>query len=136
LGERHTFFKIILLGLTGLGSFTVLQGLVPNIWWFAAAYFLAGLCAAAIIPNTAGLVAIRVEKNFQGRAFAIQQSFRSFGNFVAPLLAGYLGSIFSFQWVFIVVGLLGLAASASIWLQMHTCKHGKASLSSTGCNNL
>jgi DHA1 family multidrug resistance protein-like MFS transporter len=122
MGEQYTFQKVILLGLTGAGVFIVLQGMVRDIWWFAAAYFLAGLCSAAISPNTAGLVATRVEKDFQGRAFAIQQSSRSFGYFVAPLLAGCLGSIFSLQLVFIVVGLMGLAAMVAIRIQTHTYK--------------
>jgi DHA1 family multidrug resistance protein-like MFS transporter len=125
LGERHTFQRIILLGLTGAGSFTLLQGLFKNIWWFAAAYFLAGLCTAAVSPNTAGLVATKVETDFQGRAFAIQQSSRSFGCFLAPLLAGALGSVLSLQWVFLVVGLLGLAAATAIWFQVRACWHGE-----------
>jgi MFS family permease len=95
LGERHTFQRIILLGLAGAASFTLLQGLVRNIWWFAAAYLLAGLFATAVSPNTAGLIATGVETDFQGRAFAIQQSSQSFGRFFAPLLAGSLGSVIS-----------------------------------------
>jgi DHA1 family multidrug resistance protein-like MFS transporter len=118
-GERRTFQRMILLGLTGAGFFTLLQGLIRNIWWFAAAYFLAGLFAAAVSPNTAGLVTTKVEADFQGRAFAIQQSARNFGNFIAPLLAGSLGSILSFQWVFIAVGLLCLIASGSIRIRMY-----------------
>jgi DHA1 family multidrug resistance protein-like MFS transporter len=120
LGERNTFHKIILFGLTGAGTFTLFQGLFGNIWWFTATYFLAGIFAAAVSPNTAGLVATNVEANFQGRAFALQHSSRNFGNFFAPLLAGSLGSILSFQWVFIVVGLIGLAAAILILFQLRT----------------
>jgi DHA1 family multidrug resistance protein-like MFS transporter len=123
LGERYTFQRIIILGLIGVGIFTVSQGLVRNIWWFAAAYFLAGLCTAAVSPSTAGLVATKVETDFQGRAFALQQSARCVGSFLAPLLAGSLGSIFPLQWVFIIVGLLGLVAAAAIKLQMRACMY-------------
>jgi DHA1 family multidrug resistance protein-like MFS transporter len=132
LGERYTFQKIILLGLAGTASFTLLQGLIRNIWWFATAYFLAALCAAAVSPNTAGLVATRVETKFKGRAFAIQQSFQTFGGFFAPLLAGSLGSILALQWVFVVVGLLGLVAVASIRLQLGTWRHTEAVLNPRG----
>jgi DHA1 family multidrug resistance protein-like MFS transporter len=128
LGERYTFQRVILLGLAGTASFTLLQGLIRNIWWFAAVYFLAALCAAAVSPNTAGLVATRVETDFKGRAFAIQQSFQNFGCFFAPLLAGSLGSIIALQWVFIVVGLLGLAAAISILLQIGAWRDSEATL--------
>jgi DHA1 family multidrug resistance protein-like MFS transporter len=123
LGERYTFQRIILVGIVGAGLFTVLQGLVRNIWWFAAAYFLAGLCAAAVSPNTAGLIATRVEADFQGRAFSIQQSSRCVGFFFGPLFAGFLGSILSLQWVFVVVGLFGIVAATSILLPMHVLRY-------------
>jgi DHA1 family multidrug resistance protein-like MFS transporter len=123
LGERYTFQRIILLGLTGAGCFTLLLGLVRNIWSFAATYFLVGLCAAAVSPNTAGLVTTKVEVDFQGRAFAIRQSSQNFGRFFAPLLTGSLGSLFSLQWAFIIVGVLGFLATAAIRLQMRTFKH-------------
>jgi DHA1 family multidrug resistance protein-like MFS transporter len=122
LGERYTFQRVILLGLTGTGLFLVLQGLVRDIWWFAIAYFLVGLCSAAVSPNTAGLIASKVETDFKGRAFALQQSFRCFGSFLAPLLAGLICSSFSLQWVFIVVGMLGLTAATSIRMQIHAYK--------------
>jgi DHA1 family multidrug resistance protein-like MFS transporter len=120
IGEKQTFQRVILWGLTGLGIFSVLQGLTQNIWIFAGLYFLAGIFAAAVSPNTAGLVATRIEPDFQGRAFAIQQSFRNLGGFFAPLLAGTLGSFFPFQWVFMIVGLICLAALGLIRAQMRS----------------
>jgi DHA1 family multidrug resistance protein-like MFS transporter len=132
LGERWTFQRVILLGLAGTGTFTLLQGLVRNIWWFAAAYFLAGLCAAAVSPNTAGLVVTNVEADFQGRAFAIQESSKNFGGFLAPLLAGFFGSILPLKWVFIIVGLLGLAMMLLIWLQICVCQQNKTAPNSAG----
>jgi DHA1 family multidrug resistance protein-like MFS transporter len=125
LGERYTFQRIILVGLAGAGIFTVLQGLVRNIWWFAVAYFLVGLCSAAVSPNTAGLVATMVEADFQGRAFSIQQSSRCVGFFFGPLITGFLGGILSLQWVFVVVGLLGLAVTIAIRLQLCTYQHNE-----------
>lgn len=132
MGERYTFQRIILLGLTGAGFFILLQGMVRNIWWFAATYFMVGLCVAAVSPNTAGLIATNVEVDFQGRAFAIQQSSRTFGGFLAPLLAGSLGSILSLKWVFAIVGLLGLAASVVIRMQIRAYQYDKVASSSVG----
>jgi DHA1 family multidrug resistance protein-like MFS transporter len=120
IGEKLTFQRVILFGLTGLGIFTLLQGLTHNIWLFAGWYFIAGIFGAAVSPNTAGLVATRVEPDFQGRAFAIQQSSRNFGSFIAPLLAGCLGSFMTFQLVFITVGLMSLAGMVLIKMQMRS----------------
>jgi DHA1 family multidrug resistance protein-like MFS transporter len=126
IGEKQTFQRVILFGLTGLGIFTLLQGLTHNVWLFACWYFIAGIFGAAVSPNTAGLVATRVERDFQGRAFAIQQSSRNLGGFIAPLLAGLLGSFFAFQWVFIIVGLISLGTMVLIKLQMRSWAPGEA----------
>jgi DHA1 family multidrug resistance protein-like MFS transporter len=123
LGERYTFQRIILLGLIGVGIFSMSQGLVRNIWWFAFTYFSVGFCATAVSPGTAGLIVTKLETDFQGRAFALQQSAQCFGSFLAPLLAGFLGSILPLQWVFTVVGLLGLTMVTVIRIQMHTYKY-------------
>jgi DHA1 family multidrug resistance protein-like MFS transporter len=122
LGERFTFYRVVLLGLVGAGSFILLQGVVDNIWWFTITYLLSGFFASAISSNTAGIIATKVEIDFQGRAFAIQQSSRSFGGFIAPLLSGFLGSILSFQWVFILVGLIVIVAAIAIRFQMYICQ--------------
>jgi DHA1 family multidrug resistance protein-like MFS transporter len=118
IGERLSFQRVILIGLAGLGILTFLQGLAGNVWLFAGCYFGAGLFSAAVSPNTAGLVATKVAPDFQGRAFAIQQSSRNLGSFIAPLLAGSVGSFFPFQWVFIIVGAISLATLLVIRIQM------------------
>jgi DHA1 family multidrug resistance protein-like MFS transporter len=120
IGERRTFQKIILLGLTGMGVVYLAQGFVYNIWLFAGLYFLSGIFAAAVSPNTAALVATKVDPDFQGRAFAIQQSSRNFGSMVAPLLAGVIGSFFNFNWLFIIVGSIAVLSVFLIRLQMRT----------------
>jgi DHA1 family multidrug resistance protein-like MFS transporter len=125
LGEQYTFQRIILLGLAGTGFFTVLQGLIHNIWWFTAAYFLAGLFIAAVNPNTSGMIATEVETSFQGRSFALQESSRCFGFFLAPLIAGCLGGILKLQLVFVVIGLLGLIATNAIRLQIRNYRKGE-----------
>ncbi|HYH03022.1 MAG TPA: MFS transporter, partial [Bacillota bacterium] len=120
IGEKRTFQKVVLVGLTGMGLFTVMQGMTSNIWIFALFYFAGGIFAAAVSPNTAGLVTTNVDPDFQGRAFSIQQSSRNLGNLVAPLLSGIIGSFLPFQWVFIVVGCLSLMAMVLIRFQMRT----------------
>ncbi|MGD9156379.1 MAG: MFS transporter [Bacillota bacterium] len=132
IGERRGFPRVILAGLTGLGIFTFMQGMAGNVWLFAGCYFGAGIFSAAVSPNTAGLVATRVAPDFQGRAFAIQQSSRNLGSFIAPLLAGSLGSFFPFQWVFIIVGALSLAALLVIRIQMRSWTRNVAKTGKTG----
>jgi DHA1 family multidrug resistance protein-like MFS transporter len=120
IGEKRTFQKVILFGLSGMGIVNLMQGFVYDIWIFAGLYFLGGVFAAAVSPNTAALVATGVAPGFQGRAFAIQQSSRNFGSFVAPLLAGVIGSFFDYQRLFIIVGSLAVVVMFLIRLQMRT----------------
>jgi DHA1 family multidrug resistance protein-like MFS transporter len=120
IGEKRTFQKVILFGLTGLGVVYLAQGFAYNIWLFAGLYFFSGVFAAAVSPNTAALVATKVNPDFQGRAFAIQQSSRNFGSMVGPLLAGVIGSCLNFHWLFIITGSIAVIAMFLIRLQMRT----------------
>jgi DHA1 family bicyclomycin/chloramphenicol resistance-like MFS transporter len=125
LGEKHTFQRIIFIGLAGAVVFTILQGMVWNIWWFAAAYFLAGMFAAAVSPNTTDMIATRMAGDFQSRAFALQQSSRAFGSFFGPILVGFLGDFLPLQWVFSVVGILGMIAVTALQIQMSVYRHSE-----------
>jgi DHA1 family multidrug resistance protein-like MFS transporter len=124
IGEKRTFQKVVLFGLSGMGIVYLIQGFVYDIWIFAGLYFFGGVFAAAVSPNTAALVATGVAPGFQGRAFAIQQSSRNFGSFVAPLLAGIIGSYYNFHWLFIIVGSIAVLSMFLIRLQMRTWTSG------------
>jgi DHA1 family multidrug resistance protein-like MFS transporter len=124
IGEKKSFQKIVLLGLTGMGLVNLAQGFAGNVWLFAGLYFLGGVFAAAVSPNTAALVATKVDSSFQGRAFAIQQSSRNFGSLVAPLLAGVIGTYFDFHWLFIIIGSSAVIGMFLIRLQVRTWTSG------------
>lgn len=126
MGERKTFQAVIGWGLAGMSLFTLMQGFTANVWIFAGCYFIAGVFAAGVSPNTAGLVATRIEPDFQGRAFAILQSARNLGGLVAPLVSGVIGSLYSFQWVFLVTGSISLIALMLIRIQRRSWTGGLA----------
>lgn len=102
IGEKISYSRTILIGLTGVGIIGILLGLADNIWFFALLYFIYGVFIAAVSPSSAALIATRIDPGFRGRAYAMQQTSRTLGLFIAPVISGTIGTYFGLQWIFIV----------------------------------
>lgn len=123
IGEKISYPRTILIGLTGVGSVGVLLGLVGNIWLFAALYFIFGIFAAAVSPSSAALIATNVNSDFQGRAYAMQQTSRTLGLFIAPLTSGIIGTYFGLNWIFVCFGIACLLLTLGVRKQIQGWMH-------------
>ena len=88
------------LGLVGVAFGLFGLSLVRSVWPFAAAYFLVGVFLAALAPNAAAQMAQEIPAQARGRAYGIWQAANTLGGFVAPLVAGIIGSCLGLRWVF------------------------------------
>ncbi len=120
IGEKISYQRTILIGLTGMGLIAVVLGITANIWLFAALYFIYGVFVAAISPSSAALVATKVNSDFRGRAYAMQQTSRTLGLFFAPVISGLIGNYFGLNWIFICFGALCLLMTMGVRRQMQT----------------
>ncbi len=120
IGEKISYPRTMLIGLTGLGITTVLLGLVTHLWLFAIAYFAYGTFVAAISPSSAALIATKVDSDFRGRAYGMQQSSRTIGMFAAPVISGMIGSWIGLNWIFIIFGSISFLLSLLIKVQVRS----------------
>lgn len=118
LGEKILYTRTILIGLTGVGLTGIFLGMAHHIGIFALLYFIYGSFVAAISPSSAALVATGVSSDFRGRAYAMQQTARTLGLFIAPMLSGIIGTYFTLNWIFIVFGVISLALTGLVARQM------------------
>lgn len=118
VGEQISYTRTILIGLTGVGLINVLLGIVGNIWLFAILYFIYGVFVAAVSPSSAALIATRVNADFRGRAYAMQQTARTVGLFAAPVISGIIGTYLGLHWIFIIFGALTLPLTYLVWRQV------------------
>lgn len=118
IAEKITYTRTILIGLFGIGSICVLLGFANQIWLFAGLYFIFGTFMAAISPSSAALIAAKVDSDFRGRAYAMQQTARTLGLFSAPLLSGIIGTYLGLNLIFITFGLICLLMTLGIQKQI------------------
>lgn len=123
IGEKISYARTIVIGLTGMSLSAILLGTVANIWLFGALYFIFGIFAAAILPSSAALAATKVDSDFRGRAFAMQQTARTIGQLIAPVTSGLIGNYFGLNWIFVCFGslcfwitLLGIRKQIQSWM--------------------
>jgi MFS family permease len=109
-----------MLGL-GLFSWSVAQaagGFVTNFWSFMGARFALGIGEAPLFPGGARVVRDWFSIKERGFATGLCQSASSLGNFIAIPLLTFLMLKMSWRWMFIIVGLAGIAL-AVIWWAIH-----------------
>ncbi len=113
-GERNDHRIAINIGLAGTFILAFLLYFIHNLWIFAVTYFTAGLCLAAITPSASAIICTRVDADFHGRAYGLQQSASMLGALVAPLASGFVGTAFGIPSVFIMVSGLFMAGLIAI----------------------
>ena len=109
-----------LLGL-GLFSWSVAQaagGFVTNFGSFIAARLALGLGEAPLFPGGARVVRDWFGIRERGFATGLCQSASSLGNFIAVPLLTFLMLRLSWRWMFILVGVAGVALAA-VWWSVH-----------------
>jgi len=109
-GEKQGFAKTVSIGLMGSGILYLLQTFVQSPWQMGAVRLISGVSGAAIAPGVAALLATAVPRDLRGRAFGLNQSAGSLGSIVGPLLGGYIASFVNARGVFLMTGLIYLAA--------------------------
>jgi len=121
LGERHGFEKLIPIGVFLSGLAAIMLSFAGTLPAFCVMYLVLGVFVAALRPSAAALVAQHVDQEFQGRAYAMQQSAFMFGGFAGPLAAGFIsvmvGTRWLFSWmgVFLVIGAFILQRLIATW---------------------
>lgn len=118
IGSKITFQKAILAGIAGSGLAVAALASVNSIWAFSGIYFIMGIFSAALAPCSSAVIALKIDEEFRGRAYGMQQSAGTLGGLIAPLLSGAIGGYLGLRWVFGTTGLLILAGAVIVSYQM------------------
>ncbi|NRD79209.1 MFS transporter [Bacillus sp. BRMEA1] len=110
--DKVGFQRVLVIGLLGGGVGSLAQILFIHIWGFSVIRFIYGIFFCAVFPALNGLVVKSTPDDFRGRAFGLNQTANQIGGMVGPMIGGFLGGIFPAQSVFLITGLLLLAATA------------------------
>ena len=114
LGSKRGYLPILVLVLFGAGVTISLQAFVKNIWLFGTIQFIYGIFIAGTAPSINATIVDYTRAGFRGRAFGLATSFQQMGSMIGPLLGGAVGSFLDIQYVFLVAGVMLIAAAWSI----------------------
>ncbi len=115
LGQRYSFFRVLVAALACAGVVNMLQMFIGSIVQFAVIQFVFGLFIAGVVPAINAMVIANTSSDFRGRAFGLTSSANQLGAMLGPVLGGVTGSFAGIKAVFVLTGVLLLAAAMAVW---------------------
>lgn len=117
LADRRNRVRLAVLGGLLMAAFTSAVGLSPNIWVLGVTMGAAGLGKSFIDPTHNSLLSDHFHPDVRARVFSLHRSANALGQFVGPLLAGFIAYRFSWRVPFVVFGpVVALSALAALSL--------------------
>ncbi len=111
LADRYNRVRLAALGGVIMALFTSLVGLAPNIWLVGITMGAAGLGKSFIDPTHNSLLSDHFNPDVRARVFAFHRAANAMGQFLGPLLAGFIAFYFSWRTPFFVFGPIILVAA-------------------------
>ena len=102
LGDRFTFAKLFIVGMTIFSVASVLCSIAWSIEVLIIFRFLQGLAAGIVVPASMTLIYLLIEKERQPFALSLWTLGAMFGPAIGPTLAGFLVSSLSWHWLFLI----------------------------------
>ena len=117
LAVRFRPTNLISGGLVALGIATAALGATSAVWQLLIALFIIGLAATPINASIATLIQASVEDSMRGRILAALGAMVQVTSIVSMLIAGTLASQIGIHYVFVLSGLIAIAAGfLSAWV--------------------
>jgi MFS family permease len=96
---------------------TILMGSIPNVLIISLLWIISGFTMGMTAPATRKMINMYARSNFRGKDTNIARAIGSIGQFVGPLIAGYVGA-YSFGLTFVFSGVfLALAAAPLFFIK-------------------
>jgi branched-chain amino acid transport system ATP-binding protein len=104
LADRYNRVHLAVVGGVIMAVFTSLVGFSANIWMVGITMGAAGLGKSFIDPTHNSLLTDHFRPDVRARVFAFHRAANAAGQFMGPLLAGFIAFYFSWRTPFIVFG--------------------------------
>jgi len=102
LGDRFGRRRVFTIGVIWFAASSLLCGVAPSIGWLVGARALQGIGGALMTPGSLAILQASFRPEDRSRAIGIWSGFGGIAAVIGPLLGGWLLSIGSWRWVFLV----------------------------------
>lgn len=113
LNDKSEIRKNIIFALTGAGLGYALHIVTIGVWELIPIRALLGLCIGGVLPSLFSFINKCIPHHRKGGVIGIASSFTMLGNLLGPLSSGYIASVTSIKFVFVLSGVI-LASSSII----------------------
>ncbi|MBN8585296.1 MAG: MFS transporter [Ignavibacteria bacterium] len=111
LNDRREIRRNLLWALIGAGAGYALHVVTTGIWELVPIRALLGLCIGGVMPSLFSFINKCIPDKKKGGVMGIASSFTMLGNLLGPLSSGFIASVTSIDFMFILSGVI-LAASS------------------------
>ncbi|MBZ0203664.1 MAG: MFS transporter [Ignavibacteria bacterium] len=111
LNDKREIRKNIVFALIGAGAGYALHIVVTGVWELVPIRAVVGLCMGGVMPSLFSFINKCIPNHRKGGIMGIASSFTMLGNLIGPVSSGYIASVTSINFVFVLSGSI-LAGSA------------------------
>ncbi|NIF46356.1 MFS transporter [Enterobacter sp. Ap-1006] len=109
LADKYGRKRIFIISIVGFGLTSILCGLSRTPEWLIVGRFLQGLSGGAMLTSLIAILSVQFpEGKARSRAFSAWGITFGFGLGFGPVIGGVLEAWFSWQWVFLIHGVIAL----------------------------
>jgi DHA1 family multidrug resistance protein-like MFS transporter len=124
LGDRIGHIKVLIMSLVLAGILAIPQAVAHNVWVLFIERSLMGLAAGGIIPSVNVLVSNSTTREKVGSAYGLTASVTCLGIGAGPLIGSTMASILGLRLPFVLMGILALFISLSVYKLAHHRTYG------------
>ena len=110
LGDRVGYRRVLIVSLVIMGVLYLPQGYASAGWQLLVLQGLVGITLGGVLPIISALLANYVKAGGEGAAFGLDNSINAAGRAVAPMIGAAIATGWGYPAVFVVTGLVCLAA--------------------------
>lgn len=111
LNDKKEIRKNLAWALVGAGAGYALHVVTTGVWELIPIRALLGLCIGGVMPSLFSFINKCIPGNKKGGVMGIASSFTMFGNLLGPISSGFIASVTSIDFMFILSGII-LASSS------------------------
>lgn len=106
LNDRREIRKNLVWALVGAGAGYALHVVTTGVWELIPIRALLGLCIGGVMPSLFSFINKCIPADKKGGVMGIASSFTMFGNLIGPISSGFIASVTSIDFMFILSGLI------------------------------
>ena len=111
LNDKKSINKNLVFALIGAGLGYALHIITVGVWELIPIRALLGFCAGGVLPSIYSYISKHSPDNLKGGLMGIASSVTMLGNLIGPISSGYIASVTSINFVFVLSGALLVAGA-------------------------